>query len=61
MAIKQYFPNDQKIGREVVDGLHGFKDFIASLKTDFYKVSELIIDHGSSGKVLLIKIKRVGH
>lgn len=58
LAIKQYFPNDQKIGREIIDGLCGFKNFLYSLESTS-KISDIVIDHGSSGKVLLVKLKKV--
>jgi SAM-dependent methyltransferase len=61
VAIKQYFPNDQRIGREVVDGLFGFRNFLDSLKSDLNKVSDIVVDHGSSGKVLLVKLRKVYH
>lgn len=61
IAIKQYFPNDQKFGKEILDGLLGFENFIDSIRFNFEKTSNIIIDHGFSGKVILITLKKICH
>lgn len=61
LAIKQYFPKDQKIGKQVIDGLQGFENFLDELQTDlpFRVVSHIVTSHDSHEKVLLMKLERI--
>ncbi|EFA74437.1 Probable Methyltransferase [Raphidiopsis brookii D9] len=61
LAIKQYFPKDQKIGKQVIDGFQGFETFLDELQTDlpFRVVSNILTSHNSHEKVLLMKLERI--
>jgi SAM-dependent methyltransferase len=61
LAIKQYFPKDQKIGKQVIDGFQGFETFLDELQTDlpFRVVSNILTSHNSQEKVLLMKLERI--
>lgn len=51
LGVHQYFPFDQRFGREVINGLHGFDQFLAS-QTPFVS-KHRVTSHSKEGVVLL--------
>ncbi len=58
IAIHQYFPKDQKFGKEVICGLEGYEDFI-NKKTKFTFLNK-IISYSEDDQVLLALLKKEG-
>ncbi len=56
LAIHQYFPFEQKYGKERIDGLQGFLRFLQD-KTEFRSQS-MVTSHHVDGHVLLATFKR---
>lgn len=58
LAIHQYFPDQQRYGKQVIDGIEGFEKFIR-METRF-KFSKKIVSYGETeGKVLLTLLERI--
>jgi SAM-dependent methyltransferase len=56
LGIHQYFPDDQKFGRNMIDGLDGFESFIKN-STDFH-ISRKVLSYTEDGRVLLAQLER---
>jgi len=56
LGIHQYFPDDQKFGRDIINGLEGFETFIKK-ETDFAFKNKVISFGESEGRVLLATLK----
>jgi SAM-dependent methyltransferase len=56
LAIHQYFPNEQKFGKEYIDGIGGFESFIEN-NTKFEFVDKLV-SYDNEDKVLLAMLKK---
>lgn len=56
LADLQNFPYDQRFGKNVIDGIEGFEEFIRK-KTEF-KIEKKIISFKDVGKVLLATLER---
>lgn len=56
LAIHQYFPKDQNFGKDTIDGLAGFENFIKN-RTGFKFINK-IVSHVDDGQVLLALLKK---
>ncbi len=57
LGIHQYFPDVQKFGKEVIDGIDGFESFITQ-NTNFQFSVKIIYSDEEEGKVLITTLKR---
>jgi len=56
LAIHQYFPDEQKFGKEHIDGIEGFESFIEN-KTPF-EFANKVVSYDNKDKVLLAMLKK---
>ena len=56
LAIHQYFPYEQKFGKEHIDGIEGFESFIEN-NTGFEFASK-VVSYDNKDKILLAMLKK---
>ncbi len=56
VGIHQYFPDNQRFGNNVINGIAGFEEFIKN-KTDL-NISSKVVSYNEDGKVLLASMER---
>ena len=62
LAIKQYFPDCQKYGNQIIDGLADFENFLSSYENNLNVIYSIVINPKlsgeNSGKILLAKVQK---